>query len=198
MPNYQNGKIYTIRCRSDDNLIYVGSTTQKLSQRLTNHRNDCKRSGSISLYNYITNDDWSDWYIELYELYPCNSKEDLEKREGQVIREIGNINKCIAGRTRKEYRQDNEDKIKEKTKEWRENNKEKIKEYDKEWRENNKEERKGYIKEKNKEYRKNNVEKIKEYKCEKICCDICGALSNLGHLARHKKSKKCLSKIVSS
>ena len=36
MPDYENAKIYTIRCKTDENLIYVGSTTQTLSQRWTN------------------------------------------------------------------------------------------------------------------------------------------------------------------
>jgi hypothetical protein len=30
---YKNGKIYTIRCKNDDTLIYVGSTTQPLFKR---------------------------------------------------------------------------------------------------------------------------------------------------------------------
>ena len=38
MPNYQNGKIYTIRCRTDDILMYVGSTTTTLSRRIAEHR----------------------------------------------------------------------------------------------------------------------------------------------------------------
>jgi hypothetical protein len=42
-------------------------------------------------------------YIELYEMYKCNTKE-LVKREGEIIRQIGTLNKNIAGRTLKEYR----------------------------------------------------------------------------------------------
>ena len=35
MPDYLMGKIYTIRCKTDENTnIYVGSTTQELSVRL--------------------------------------------------------------------------------------------------------------------------------------------------------------------
>ena len=34
MPDkYKNGKIYTIRCKKDDTLIYVGSTTQPLFKK---------------------------------------------------------------------------------------------------------------------------------------------------------------------
>ena len=35
---YNNGKIYTIRCRLDDNLIYVGSTMQPLHKRWCTHK----------------------------------------------------------------------------------------------------------------------------------------------------------------
>ena len=115
MVNYMDSKIYTIRCRSDDTLIYVGSTTLALSQRLAKHRCSCKRGVCCSLYKYIVNDDWSEWYIELYEVYPCNSKEELLKKEGDIIRQIGTINKCIAGRTQKEYRQENVEYFKEKS-----------------------------------------------------------------------------------
>jgi len=174
MPNYADAKIYTIRSRSNDTLIYIGSTTQKLTQRLAKHRSDCKYGINYSLYDYIVNDDWSDFYIELYEKYPCNDKAELCKREGEIIRQIGTINKYIAGRTKKEWCEDNADKVKGKQKEWREKNADKVKGKQKEWREKNadkiKECKKEYyennvekFKEKNKKYYNDNVEKIKEY-----------------------------------
>ena len=128
MPNYADAKIYTIRCRSNDLLIYVGSTTQKLTQRLAKHRSDCKGGSCITLYSHIVDNDWSNWYIELYEYYPCNNRTELEKREGEVIREIGSINKCIAGRTRKKWREDNAEYFKEYNKKRREDNANIIKE----------------------------------------------------------------------
>ena len=170
MPNYQDGKIYTIRNYTDNEMIYVGSTTQTLSRRLAKHRGSCKAGGKGSLYSHIVNGDWSNWYIELYEYYPCNNKTELEKREGEVIREIGTINKCIVGRTQKEWRECNADKIKENQKEWRECNADKIKE-------------------KAKTYREDNADKIKE----KVYCNICGDFSSKNNLARHQKTKKCMS-----
>ena len=125
MPNYQDGKIYTIRNYTDNSLIYVGSTTQTLSRRLAKHRGDCKSDKKCNLYSHIVDNDWSNWYIELYEYYPCNNKTELEKREGEVIRLIGNINKRIEGRTQKEWRE----YFKEKNKKWREENADKIKKY---------------------------------------------------------------------
>ena len=46
-----------------------------------------------------------DFYIELYELIPCSSKEELIMREGQVIRQFATLNKVIPGRTPGEYYQ---------------------------------------------------------------------------------------------
>ena len=77
---YQNGKIYTIRNITDDNLIYVGSTIDTLPSRFYNHKSSCKRLLQGSLYNHIINNDWTDWYIELHEKFPCNDMTELHKR----------------------------------------------------------------------------------------------------------------------
>ena len=58
------------------------------------------------------------WYIELFELFPCDVKCELEKREGEIIREIGTLNKKIAGRNRKEYLIDTADSRREKRKQY--------------------------------------------------------------------------------
>lgn len=130
MPNYQQGKIYTLRCRTDNDLIYVGSTTQPLSKRWGGHKKDSNRDKERLLYTTI-NDDWSNWYIELYELYPCESKIELCRKEGEIIREIGTLNSDIAGRTKQEWANEN----REWNKNWRENNKNKIKENFIKWNE---------------------------------------------------------------
>ncbi len=172
MVNYANGKIYTIRCRNDDTLIYVGSTTQTLSQRMTQHRSKYKgKKQNCSLFKYIIDDNWSDWYIELYENYPCNDKVELEKREGEIIREIKAINnRRFVGRTNKEYYND-------------------TKEHHVEWNKKNYEKNKEYILQKRKERYEKNKEKLKE----KVCCNICGAFSAKYYLLSHQKSKKCMS-----
>lgn len=125
---YKRGMIYTIRNIKDDTMIYVGSTINNLSRRFYNHKIDYKTGRSLSLYLFIDNNNWIDWYIELYEQYPCNNKKELERREGEVIREIGTINKNIAGRTHKEWREINKNEINAKTKKYYENNKDMINE----------------------------------------------------------------------
>lgn len=96
MPDYQKGKIYTIRNKNDTNLIYVGSTCDVyLSNRMGKHRADSRRNPNNHFYKKIEN--WNDWYIELYENFPCNDKNELTKREGEVIRQIGTLNNKNAG-----------------------------------------------------------------------------------------------------
>ena len=113
--NYQNGKIYTIRSYQTDD-VYYGSTTQPLSKRLSTH----KRLYKLWLnkkHNYVTSFEivkYDDCYIELYENCPCNSKSELEKREGEYIRNNKCVNKYIPCRSKKQYREDNKDNIKQK------------------------------------------------------------------------------------
>jgi hypothetical protein len=167
MPNYQQGKIYTIRCRTDDTLIYVGSTIQPLSKRWGEHKVHSKQEKCKNRVIYTTiNNEWDNWYIELYELYPCNTKEELCKREGEVIRLIGNLNCIIAGRTIKEYYQDNKEERLENYKKWYNDNKEYKINYDKDYYELN-----------------------KKNLSEKISCE-CGCVITNGGLINHRKTKK--------
>ena len=163
MPDYSKGKIYTIRCKTDTSLIYVGSTIQSLSKRFAGHKLDKDRGYNSLLYKQIN--DWNDWFIELYENCPCNSVEELRKKEGEIIRLIGTLNYQIAGRNHKEYNDDN----KEKYHEYRKINAEKMRNYAK-------------------EYRAKNYEKIKEEK-SKICLCECGKQYTQGHKIRHEKTK---------
>jgi hypothetical protein len=136
MPNYQNAKIYKLWSPEGDD-IYIGSTTQKLCDRKAGHNGDFKNNKKCSsaiLYNK-----YNDIRIELLECCPCDNKEELKKKEGEYIRNNECVNRCIAGRTKKEYNEDNKEKIKEQTKEYREKNKEIINEKIKEYREKNKE-----------------------------------------------------------
>ena len=170
---YKNGKIYTIRCKNDDSLIYVGSTVQPLFKRWHQHKTRVNKQvyNNILLYQKMRETNIEDFHIELYENFPCNSKEELNKREGEIIREIGTLNKQIAGRTPKEYVEDNKDKIKE----WFIDNKDKLLKKNKEYYEANKdillkkkkeyyETNKTKLLDNMKQYQQDNKEKIKGYK----------------------------------
>ena len=91
MPDYKNGKIYTIRCKTNNFFVYVGSTCQSLPKRWDNHKQASKREISKDrlIFKTITdNSGFTNFYIELHENYPCNNEEELLKREGEVTREI--------------------------------------------------------------------------------------------------------------
>jgi hypothetical protein len=157
MPNnYQNSKIYTIRCRNDPSLIYVGSTTQPLYKRWGEHKSFSLKHPDRLIY-FTINNDWDNWYIELYEECPCENKEQLRKKEGEIIRLMGNLNIKIAGRNQKEYQLDNKNKIKEYQKQYQLENADIKKIYDKEYKIENQDR----IKERDKQYYFNNKDKYK-------------------------------------
>ena len=140
---YKNGKIYTIRYRNDDSLIYVGSTCLPLYKRWYKHKSFIFNENS-NKYNYYIyqkireTNDFENWYIELYEEFSCDNKEQLMKREGEIIRKMGTLNTRVENRTNQEWRSDNKDYIKDKQKEYYIENKEHISEYKKEYAEKNK------------------------------------------------------------
>jgi len=139
--DYKNGKIYTIRSHQTDQ-FYIGSTTQPLSKRFNCQKSRYKRY-LLQLDHYISSFEilkHEDAYIELLEEFPCENKEQLCKREGELIRDNNCVNKRIEGSTRQEInkRYNNKLKMKEYQKKYREDNKEKIKEYQKQYRDRNK------------------------------------------------------------
>jgi hypothetical protein len=186
MPNYQNGKIYAIRSHQKTD-IYIGSTTQSLSVRFGGHKasyNQWKK-GKSRYYSSFEILKCDDCYIEEIEKYPCNDKDELNRREGQLIRQMDCVNKCIAGRTRKEYLQDNKEHIKEQTRQYRQEHKEHIKIKKKEYRQEHKE----HIKEQLSKWYEKNKEKVSREGKEKITCE-CGSIVRKAGMRRHERSNK--------
>jgi P2-related tail formation protein len=100
MPNFSNGKIYKITCNIT-NKIYIGATCKTLNARISNHKNDYKRSLK-NKYNYVSSHDIiknNDYKIELIENYPCNNKKELQEREKYFINTIHCINKYMKNKT---------------------------------------------------------------------------------------------------
>jgi len=156
--------------------IYIGSTKETLEDRIYYHKSNYK-SYLKKTYEYITSFEickYDDCEIHLIEEYPCNTEQELRKKEGEYQRMMDCVNKQIAGRTKKEWREDNKEQIKEYNKKYRENNKEQMKEYSKKYRENNKEQMKEYN---------------KEYKKQKIKC-VCGSEHRKADTRRHQRTQK--------
>ena len=114
--NYNNSKIYIIKNSVNDS-IYIGSTTQTLSQRVAQHRKATRnpQANKFKIYRTMLDLGIENFFVELIEYYSCNTQEELRRREGQVIKEFQpDLNKQVAGRTLQEYRKDFAEEIKEK------------------------------------------------------------------------------------
>jgi len=160
MPNFQDSKIYKIHSYQTDK-IYIGSTTQSLCRRFSNHKSSFKRGSRGSMSKEILK--YDDSMITLIESYSCNNKNELEKRERYHIENNNCVNKCIPTRTKKEYdkqyrinnnnkiikyridnkdkkqqlmikyRNDNQMKLKDQVRQYQINNKDTIKQYQKQY-----------------------------------------------------------------
>lgn len=157
---FHNSKIYCIRNDIDDD-VYIGSTTQALSKRMVKHRCSAKtQPDKMKITKKMNELGVEHFYIELIVECPCENIEQLRRIEGEYIRKLATINDKIAGRTMKEYNEDNKDHIFQIKKQYREANKETIRQKKKEYREANKE----ILAEKSKKYQEANKERIQEYK----------------------------------
>ena len=163
MVNYNNGKIYKIEClsRIEEDDIYIGSTTKEhLSQRMDTHRMTYKswlkgKGSHIRAYDLFEKYGLENCRITLIETCPCESRDALVAREGYYQRQMKCVNKNIAGRTIKEWYEDNKDKIKESQKKYQKAVRDKMKEY----RAANKDKIKAYL-EANKDKIKSTIEII--------------------------------------
>ncbi len=197
MRDFKNGKIYSIRCFSNLDLLYIGSTCQQLSRRWNDHRKDSKTRNSL-IYKIIRETGGIDnFYIELIENFPCDSLEQLNKREGEVMREIGNTTMntlmagTFAGKTQAEY-----DKERSKTdhrieynkvynSKYREEHVEELKTYMKDWYDKNKERQ---IADANQRYYKNKNEINENRKLNRVDFE-CGSNVRCSDLINIKNQK---------
>ena len=82
--------IYTIRNKTNDNEVYIGSTKNSIRRRQTLHKSACKQEKKSPLYDHINlNGGWDNYYCELYEEI-SGTLDELKKREGELIRQFKN------------------------------------------------------------------------------------------------------------
>ena len=133
MPDYRNTKIYALRSHQT-NKVYVGHTVQKLSKRFYEHKrrrnNDVKTTSHLILQ-------YDDCYIELLEKFPCDDADEARRQEGEWIRKLDCVNRCVAGRlscdSKKEYYLKNHQSTLEYAKKYRDEHQDKIKAYRKQY-----------------------------------------------------------------
>ena len=181
---YSHGKIYAVRNIIDDD-IYIGSTCSSLSQRMVKHRSDSKRL-KMRLYDKMQELGADKFYIELVEDSPCENIEQLRKREGELIRQMGTLNKRIDGRTQAEYYQDN----REKKLQYMADNREYFLQKHREYNEHHREEIRAKDKARYESADKKEIyQKAKEWKSTKVECS-CGGKYTLAHKAEHEQSRR--------
>jgi hypothetical protein len=111
-----NGLIYKITS-SNTEMVYVGSTKNRLCLRKTLHKYHYKLYLD-NKFKYLKSFDiiqYNDWKIEKLEELICEDIKQLRQREAHYIKTLENcINRNIPCRTHQEYRNDNRDKLNEK------------------------------------------------------------------------------------
>jgi hypothetical protein len=210
MSDYSQGKIYILKSKNTED-VYIGSTKYTLEERfhthMVNYYKWLRKKGYCSSIEIIKH---GEPYIELLELYPCNTKKELRLKEGEYQRMIDSVNIRIEGRTKKEWVEDNKEHIKEQSKEYHsrpevkkrtnerykkyyEDNKEKILEKCKQHRKDNpelykKRHKKNYQKHKDKIIKRNSENYEKRKNVKYIC--VCGKEIRIDNKRRHERSKK--------
>ena len=160
--DYSKTIIYKIEHIENDNLVYVGHTTN-WDKRKTAHKYICKnekdKKHNLKLYQMIReNGYWELFKMIEVEKYSCKDKREAERRENEVMKKLkANINSMRSFRTDEEktketklYKNDyyniHKDIIIEKQKVYNETRIDSLKSYKKEYNENNKEKLKEYKK----------------------------------------------------
>jgi hypothetical protein len=173
MNKYNNAKIYKITSEHTPN-VYIGSTIRTLKERLKDHKKDYNRYLKDNNNNYCSSFELikqPTYEIVLIEEVNVETQTELVKKEGEYIKNTDNcVNKCVAGRSQKEYEKDNAEHRSELGKERYKKNKDAQKL-------------------KTKEYYKNNKEALSLKKKEKIVCECSGNYTRVGK-AKHLKTEK--------
>jgi hypothetical protein len=171
--DYSKCCIYKIEHIENDNLVYVGHTTN-WDKRKTAHKSNCNNENepkyNLKLYQMLRdNGGWDMFKMVEVEKCPCNDKREAERRENEVMKELkANMNSkrsYITGEELKEekklykknYYDMNKDIILEKQKVYNGTRIEALKCYKKEYNENNN----AKLKEQKKIWYEKNKERVK-------------------------------------
>lgn len=184
---YSKSKIYKI-VDPHYKECYFGSTVQHLSKRMGQHRANYLKYKN-GQYNFTTSFILFDKYgvdnckIELVELFECKSKEELHQREGFFIRNNQCVNKVVPDRSKKEWTENNIQKVQQIKKQYYKDNRENIIDRSKDYYEENKQN----VLEKIKLYRETHQDVFSK---QNVC--PCGGFYKKQHKATHEKTLKHL------
>jgi len=173
--DYSKTIIYKIEHVENENLVYVGHTTNWDKRKYSNKsccKNKTEKRFNCKLYQMIReNGGWDMFRMIEVEKYPCNDKREAEKKENEVMKILkSNMN------TNSSYLSEEEQKEKKM-------NYDKV--YSKKFRESNEKAVKGY----QKSYYEKKQQLILDRMKVKVLCE-CGCEVSKCHLKRHQTSKK--------
>jgi len=146
--DYSKTIIYKIQHQDNDELLYVGHTTD-FTNRKHQHKCCCNnpnnKAYNIKVYQMIReNGGWDCFKMIEIKKFPCNDSNEASAEEDRIMGEMeSNMNsyRAYTGLTIQDYKKqwniDNFDKIKESKKQWYINNIDTKKEYDKQYYINN-------------------------------------------------------------
>ena len=210
--DYKNGKIYKV-LNTVNSDCYIGSTCQKLCQRMAKHRStmNAKNKQHFKLYQLMRDIGSDKFYIELIKEYPCDNKDQLRAVEGEYIRQMGTLNNRVEARTQQEYVNDTKEQKRDYDKQRRENKKEELNQQKREYyyehkEECNKRNKEYYYKnkeahyERQKKYNEQHKEKVQQYKkewgtrhrennSELVECEVCKSTYKAYIKRHHIKTK---------
>ena len=148
--NFKKGKIYMLEptCEYEEGDIYYGSTTQPLNKRYHQHKSQYFQGSKTKTKSSLLFEKYGieNIKIQLIKEIIFKTKEELNKEEGDYIRNNKCINKQIAGRTKQEWVETNKEKISKQQKEYKLKNYKCLIENSKVFRIKNKDKKKNKIK----------------------------------------------------
>jgi hypothetical protein len=166
---FPSAVVYVLQCI--DNYYYIGSTINHPRYRLNNHKKDSIAFPDRHVYKHINSIGWENVHLDIVEEYPCDTKEELHKREDECIKQSLNDMYCLnynrACVSKEEHRENmtnyylaNREKIIEQHREYIKTNKEKVEAYHANYRIENAAERAEY----SRQYAAENPEAVKATK----------------------------------
>ena len=158
MPNYANTKIYKVINLQDESKIYVGSTCNRLSQRMSLHRQQAKDQ-TDKLHADMREIGFEQFKIILIELFPCNSKDEKTAREQHWIDLLHSYYN-----TNRAYRTDEQKKqyYKQYNKQYQQTHADELKQYNQQYNQQYKQTHAKEIKQRNKQYQQTHADEIKQ------------------------------------
>jgi predicted GIY-YIG superfamily endonuclease len=151
--NFPNAVVYVLQCI--DNYYYIGSTINNPRYRLNNHKSDSITYPDRCVYKHINAIGWENVKLQVVEAFPCDTKEELRKKEDELIKDslqdeycLNHIRVVVSKEERREnvnnYYLTHREQIIEQHRTYLEANKEKVDAYHANYRKENAEERREY------------------------------------------------------